>query len=75
MSAREAIRPLAVPVILTLYTILMLSLTPVVARVLITYLRLGIIAWVVMTVFVGVWLYSLYKLTVMLRNRFIGIEE
>jgi len=66
------VKPLAVPAALTLYTILMLSITPILAKILVTALRPGIIAWVVMAVFVGWWLYSLYKLTIKLRNRFIS---
>lgn len=72
MGVKDVVKPLAVPAALTLYTILMLSITPILAKILVTALRPGIIAWVVMAVFVGWWLYSLYKLTIKLRNRFIS---
>ena len=72
MGIKDAIKPLAVPAALTLYTILMLSITPILAKILVTVLWPGILAWAVMAVFVGGWLYSLYKLTIRLRNRFIS---
>ncbi len=72
MSVKDAVKPLIVPATLTLYTIMMLSITPILARYLITILRSGIFAWVVMAMFVGGWLYSLYKLTIKLRNKFIS---
>lgn len=72
MGVKDVVKPLAVPAALTLYTILMLSITPILAKILVTALRPGILVWVVMAVFVGGWLYSLYKLTIKLRNRFIS---
>ncbi len=72
MSVKDAVKPLIVPAALTLYTIMMLAITPLLARFLITILRSGILAWVVMAIFVSGWLYSLYKLAIKLRNRFIS---
>ncbi len=72
MGIKDAIKPLAVPAALTLYTILMLSITPILAKIFVTVLRPGILAWAVMAVFISGWLYSLYKLTIKLRNRFIS---
>lgn len=72
MDVKDAVKPLAIPAILSLYTILMLSITPVLAKILISVIGPGILAWVVIGVFVGGWLYSLYKLTVKLRNKFIS---
>lgn len=72
MGVREIVKPLAVPAALTLYTLMMLSITPILAKILVTTARPGILAWGVMAVFVSGWLYSLYKLTIKLRNRFIS---
>lgn len=72
MSIRETIKPLVIPTMLTLYTIMMLSLTPILAKILITIMGPSIIAWVLTSVFVGGWLYSLYRLTLRLRNTYIS---
>ena len=72
MGVKDMVKPLVVPAALTLYTILMLSITPILAKILVTVLRPGILAWVAMAVFVAGWLYSLYKLTIKLRNKFIS---